>query len=83
MLKRKNRESEAEPIYKAAIEKAQQDAPTLVLIADSMQAEQQWVESEPVLRRALAAGRDESGCAVSAGPVSDGDPQVQPKPSRC
>ena|SRR5262245_25022011 len=53
VLKRLNRASEAEPIYKAAIDKAQQDAPTLVLIADSMQSEQQWGESEPVLRRAL------------------------------
>jgi len=53
VLKRLNRASEAEPIYKAAIDKAQQDAPTLVLIADSMQSEQQWPESEPVLRRAL------------------------------
>src|SRR5262245_21582202 len=53
VLKRLNRASEAEPIYKAAIDKAQQDAPTLVLIADSMQSEQQWIDSEPVLRRAL------------------------------
>ena len=53
VLKRLNRAAEAEPIYKAAIDKAQQDAPTLVLIADSMQSEQQWPDSEPVLRRAL------------------------------
>lgn len=52
-LKRLNRAGEAEPIYRAAIDKAQQDAPTLVLIADSMQSEQQWPDSEPVLRRAL------------------------------
>jgi tetratricopeptide (TPR) repeat protein len=52
-LIRLKRESEAGPIFKAAIEKAQQDAPTLVLIADSMQAEYQWGDSEPVLRRAL------------------------------
>lgn len=53
VLIRLKRESEAEPIFKAAIAKAQQDAPTLVLIADSMQAEYQWADSEPVLRRAL------------------------------
>jgi len=53
VLVRLKRESEAEPIFKAAIDKAQQDAPTLVLIADSMQAEYQWPDSEPVLRRAL------------------------------
>lgn len=52
-LIRLKRQTEAEPLYKAAIDKAQQDAPTLVLIADSMQAEYQWAESEPVLRRAL------------------------------
>jgi tetratricopeptide (TPR) repeat protein len=53
VLIRLKREGEAEPIFKAAIDKAQQDAPTLVLIADSMQAEYQWADSEPVLRRAL------------------------------
>lgn len=53
LLIRLKRVSEAEPIFKAAIDKAQQDAPTLVLIADSMQAEYQWPDSEPVLRRAL------------------------------
>src|SRR5215475_11777476 len=52
-LVRLKRQSEADPIFKAAIDKAQQDAPTLVLIADSMQSEFQWSESEPVLRRAL------------------------------
>ena len=54
LLKRLNRESEAEPIYKKAIEEAK-DAPTLVLIAQNMQAEAgDWSDSEPVLRRALA-----------------------------
>ena len=53
LLKRMKRESEAEPIYKKAIEEAK-DAPTLVLIAQNMQAESgDWGESEPVLRRAL------------------------------
>jgi cytochrome c-type biogenesis protein CcmH/NrfG len=54
LLKRLQRESEAEPIYKKAIEGAK-DAPTLVLIAQNMQAEGgEWSDSEPVLRRALA-----------------------------
>jgi cytochrome c-type biogenesis protein CcmH/NrfG len=54
LLTRLKRDSEAEPIYKKAIEEAK-DAPTLVLIAQQMQAESgDWGESEPVLRRALA-----------------------------
>lgn len=52
VLRHLNRATEADPIYKAAIDKAQ-DAPTLVLIADAMQSEQRWADSEPVLRRAL------------------------------
>jgi tetratricopeptide (TPR) repeat protein len=52
LLRRLNRRDEAEPLYRAAIEQAK-DAPTLVLIADSMQQEQRWTDSEPVLRRAL------------------------------
>jgi tetratricopeptide (TPR) repeat protein len=53
VLRQMNRNSEAEPLYKSAIDKAQ-DAPTLVLIADSMQAETRWNDSDPVLRRALS-----------------------------
>jgi len=54
LLKRLKRDSEATPIYNKAIEDAK-DAPTLVLIAQNMQAEAgDWSESEPVLRRALA-----------------------------
>jgi tetratricopeptide (TPR) repeat protein len=52
VLRRLNRSAEAEPIYKAAVEQAK-DAPTLVLIADAMQSEGAWPDSEPVLRRAL------------------------------
>ena len=52
VLRRLNRSAEAEPIYKAAVEQAK-DAPTLVLIADAMQSESNWSDSEPVLRRAL------------------------------
>src|SRR5436190_3337490 len=54
LLKRLKRDTEAEPIYNKAIEAAR-DAPTLVLIAQNMQAEQGgFTESEPVLRKALA-----------------------------
>jgi tetratricopeptide (TPR) repeat protein len=52
VLRRLNRRDEAEPLYRAAIDQAK-DAPTLVLIADAMQSEQRWSDSEPVLRRAL------------------------------
>jgi tetratricopeptide (TPR) repeat protein len=52
VLRHMKRDSEADPLYKSAIEKAQ-DAPTLVLIADAMQAESRWSDSDPVLRRAL------------------------------
>ena len=53
VLRHMNRHSEAEPLHKSAIDKAQ-DAPTLVLIADSMQSETRWSDSDPVLRRALS-----------------------------
>ena len=52
VLRRLNRAGEADPLYTSAIAKAA-DAPTLVLIADAMQSEQRWGDSEPVLRRAL------------------------------
>lgn len=52
VLARLKRWDEAEPLYRSAIDKAQ-DAPTLVLIADALQAQQRWNDSEPVLRRAL------------------------------
>jgi tetratricopeptide (TPR) repeat protein len=52
VLRHLNRFGEADPLYKSAIEQAK-DAPTLVLIADAMQTEQRWSDSEPVLRRAL------------------------------
>ena len=52
VLRQLHRDSEADPIYKSAIDRAQ-DAPTLVLIADAMQTERRWSDSEPVLRRAL------------------------------
>jgi tetratricopeptide (TPR) repeat protein len=52
VLRHMNRDAEADPLYKAAIEQAK-DAPTLVLIADAMQTETRWNDSDPVLRRAL------------------------------
>ena len=52
VLKRLGRGSEAAPLYDRASQLAK-DPATLVLIADSLQAEQQWDNSEPVLRRAL------------------------------
>jgi tetratricopeptide (TPR) repeat protein len=53
VLKRLSRATEAAPLYDRAIELAK-DPATLVLIADSLQAEQQWEKSESVLRNALA-----------------------------
>jgi tetratricopeptide (TPR) repeat protein len=52
VLRHMNRNSEADPLYKSAIDQAK-DAPTLVLIADAMQSETRWNDSDPVLRRAL------------------------------
>ena len=66
VLRRMNRRDEADPIYRAAIEKAQ-DAPTLVLIADSMQSEQRWGDSEPVLKRALALDAHNPGALFLMG----------------
>jgi tetratricopeptide (TPR) repeat protein len=52
MLNRANRGPEAVPLYEKAVELAK-DPATLNLIADSLQAEQLWPQSEPVLKRAL------------------------------
>src|ERR1700716_2939808 len=52
VLRQMNRKSEADPLYQSAIDRAK-DAPTLVLIADAMQTETRWNDSDPVLRRAL------------------------------
>jgi len=51
-LRRLGKGDEAAPLYDRAIELAK-DPATLILIADSLQAEQQWDQSEPVLRKAL------------------------------
>jgi tetratricopeptide (TPR) repeat protein len=52
MLNRANRGTESTPFYEKAIELAK-DPATLNLIADSLQSEQLWQQSEPVLKRAL------------------------------
>jgi tetratricopeptide (TPR) repeat protein len=52
VLKRLGRKDEAAPLYDRAIQLAK-DPATLNLIAESLQAEQQWENSEPVLKRVL------------------------------
>lgn len=52
VLKRMGRNDEAAPLYERATQLAK-DPATLNLIAESLQAEQQWQNSEPVLKRAL------------------------------
>ena len=52
VLNRTNRGTEALPLYEKASELAK-DPATLNLIADSLQSEQLWPQSEPVLKRAL------------------------------
>ena len=51
-LNRNNRAGEAAPLYTKAFELAK-DPATLNLIADSLQSEQLWPQSEPVLKKAL------------------------------
>jgi len=52
MLNRSGKPADAAPLYEKAIELAK-DPATLNLIADSLQGEQLWPQSEPVLKRAL------------------------------
>jgi tetratricopeptide (TPR) repeat protein len=52
VLNRMGKTSEAEPLYEKATQLAK-DPATLNLIAESLQAEQQWQNSEPVLKRVL------------------------------
>ena len=52
VLKRQGRAAEAAPLYQKASSLAK-DPATLNLIAESLQAEQQWENSEPILKRAL------------------------------
>lgn len=55
-MKKTNREQEATANFTHAVELAK-DAPQFVLIAEAMQSEQLFRESEPVLRRALEMDR--------------------------
>jgi len=66
LLQRLKRDKEAEPIYNKAIEEAR-DAPTLVLIAQNMQAEGGFAESEPVLRKALTMDPQNPGALFLLG----------------
>lgn len=52
VLNKIGKASDATPLYEKAIELAK-DPATLNLIAESLQAEQLWPQSEPVLKRAL------------------------------
>jgi tetratricopeptide (TPR) repeat protein len=52
VLNRMGKTADAEPLYEKATQLAK-DPPTLNLIAESLQAEQQWQNSEPVLKRVL------------------------------
>lgn len=52
VLKRMGKRDEATPLYEKASELAK-DTATLNLIAESLQAEQQWDNSEPILKRSL------------------------------
>ena len=52
VLKRMGKADEATPLYDKATQLAK-DPATLNLIAESLQSEQQWQNSEPVLKRAL------------------------------
>src|SRR5882724_4043131 len=53
VLNRMGRRDEAQPLYERATQLAK-DPATLNVIAESLQAELQWQNSEPVLKRALA-----------------------------
>lgn len=53
VLNKNGKRVEAAPLYEQAAQLAK-DPATLNLIAESLQAEQQWENSEPILKRALA-----------------------------
>jgi len=66
VLNRTNRQAEAVPLYAKATELAK-DPATLNLIAESLQAEQLWPSSEPVLKQALALdGRNPTSLLLMA-----------------
>ena len=52
VLNKRGRAQEAAPLYGKAVALAK-DPATLNLVAESLQAEQQWENSEPILKRAL------------------------------
>lgn len=66
LLSRTGRKSEAQPFYARATELAK-DAPTLVLIAEALQSEQRWLDSDPVLRRALEIDANSPGALYLLG----------------
>jgi tetratricopeptide (TPR) repeat protein len=57
VLNKMNKYTEAAPMYDKAVELAK-DPATLNLIADSLQSEQLWPQSEPVLKKALELDRN-------------------------
>jgi len=57
VLNKMNKYTEAAPMYDKAVELAK-DPATLNLIADSLQSEQLWPQSEPVLKKALDLDRN-------------------------
>jgi tetratricopeptide (TPR) repeat protein len=66
VLNRTNRQAEAVPLYAKATELAK-DPATLNLIAESLQAEQLWPSSEPVLKQALSLdGRNPTSLILMA-----------------
>ncbi len=67
VLNKMGRRADAEPLYAQAGQLAK-DAPTLNLIAESLQAEQQWENSEPVLKRALELEAAQCDRAATDGP---------------
>jgi len=52
VVKKQGRADEAAPLYEKATSLAK-DPATLNLVAEALQAEQQWENSEPILKRAL------------------------------
>src|SRR6266571_2333766 len=75
VLRHMGRYTEADPLYSSAVAKTS-DAPMLVLIADAMQADQSWDNSESVLKRALdidarnPGRRDKSCRGASKNPLA-------------
>jgi tetratricopeptide (TPR) repeat protein len=61
-----NRKSEAEPLYGRALELAK-DAPTFILIAEALQSEQRFLDSEKPLRSALAIDPSNPGALFMLG----------------